>query len=139
MIGQLTITVVQGGFIAAGLSHSRSEIIWHEQVRHTTEELEGINVSLQPAFKPLASTGFDIGVIRGSQCRDEDLRRSHFASIRINDRNRWAAVIDKELVTCDMVLAHTAFLSPQPASILFAKLSVTIGTGLILSVVLLPQ
>jgi hypothetical protein len=52
-----------------------------------------------------------VGVVRGTEHGDEDVRIAHFTGIGIDDRNGGTGVVDEQLVAGEMTLTQAASLS----------------------------
>lgn len=67
------------------------------------------------------------------------MRLGYLPAAGINDRDCLASVVDEELVTAHMCLAHRALELGRPAVVLLAEGAVFVGLPLVLLLVLLPQ
>ena len=94
----------------------------------------------QEVAEALAPGGFAIGIAGCPQHRHKDLGLANLAGAGVNDWHRGAGIIDKELVTSQMVLAHAALETAFPRPIVGAELGILINTLLVMRChILLPQ
>lgn len=115
--GHLRIGRVSLWFVAAGLGDARFEIVGHQDLRHPPKEGERPNVAADPVRQALAPGGFDIGVGRCTQDRDEDLGRTESPRAGIRDRHGHPRIVDEALLSRPVVLPHDEILATQPGAI----------------------
>ena len=84
-------------------------------------------MTCNPVSQPLAPGRFSVGVTGAAEHRNKDLGGSNFAGGLIDDVNRRAGIINKQLFTGNMLLAHAALLAPAPLAIKIAVAAVFIG------------
>ena len=88
--------------------------------------------------RSLARRGAGECVVRRTQCGDEDLGLSDLACGGVDDGHGAARVVDEQLLTGDVDLAHRALLGRRERAVLDAKTRVLVGQQ-VAGRVLLPQ
>jgi hypothetical protein len=126
MLRQLSIARVEIWFITAGPRHGISQIVRGEDLRHPLEELEGVDVGLNPGREILREGRLSEGVIAGSQRRHKDLNRVDLPSLGIRDLHCLPGVIDKELLSGPILLVEAGIELLGPLVIEAAKLTVLV-------------
>jgi len=96
-------------------------------------------VTQQPVVQFLASGGFRVGVIGGTQHGDKHLSRADLAGLRVDDGDGGAAVVNEAFLAGLVGLAYGTFLLLQPVAVAIAVLRVVVTPVGIPGGVLLPQ
>ena len=92
-----------------------------------------------PVRKVLGRGRLGVGVVRGAQHADEDLRRAHFTGRAVDDVQRIAGVVDEDALAGDMMLAHGRRQPPLPAAVEVAEPAVSVAVLGMDGAVLLPH
>ena len=133
--GQVQVSGIDVGFVPAGVGDTAFQIVGHQDLRNTAEELKGADVGFDPVWQRLGEGGFGVTVIAGSQGGDEDLGlKIDFAGIRIKNGNRLPGIIDEGLFTGQMLLPQADVKPLSPPLIQFAKVAVLVPVGVALLV-----
>ena len=136
--GHLLIGPIDAGLVATSCGHPGPQIIADQQLRCATQERKRIDVCADPVGKPFAPTGLRVGVVGGSQHRDEDVRPALLPGHPIEHRDGVAGVVHEQLLAGDMRLAHRCADAAAPVDVQIAEPAIAI-TIAELSAVFLPQ
>lgn len=91
-----------------------------------------------PISQPLGPSGLGVGIVGGTEHRDEDLRFADFAGVSIDHRDRLAGLVYEQLLTGPVILAHDPIELALPAPIRLTE-PAGLQTLRVNSLVLLPQ
>jgi hypothetical protein len=138
MLGHLPIACIEIRLITTGSSDGISEIVRDEDLRNSLEELEGMDMGLNPGGEILREGGFCKGIIAGSQSRHKDLSRVDLSSLRIGDLHRLPGIIDKEFLSGPIFLVEAGIELFGPLVVEAAKLTVLVPLGTLL-LVFMPE
>jgi hypothetical protein len=139
VVGQLLIGGVEIRLIAAGLGDTALEVVGDDQLRHSAEVLEATGVTHHPLLQALAPGRLGVGVVGSAEYGHEDLGLAQFTGVGVDHRQGRPTVVDKQLLTGLVVLAHRGFLPLQPLLVEAAVMVVAVvAFGMALGV-LLPQ
>ncbi len=97
---------VQPGIVPVGFDDSGFEVIRDHRPGRATRTGEHPGMGADPVLQPFRGNSFDAGVTGRPDSGDEQLRRMHFASFRIDDVDRVARVVDKHLLIARMCLSR---------------------------------
>ena len=136
---QLLIAGVDVRLITVGFTHRTFQVVRHHEFRHPTKELKGLHVGIEPVSLLLAPAGAGKGIVGCTEHSDKDLRLAVLSGVRVDDCHRRATVIDKQLFTGTMDLAHAALLAPQPDPVAMTELGITVAIIRMPLTILLPQ
>ena len=81
--------------VEAWLGHTRLQVIRHDDLGDTAEELEGSNVRADPVPQILPQRDLGEGVVAGAQHGHEHGGLLDFTGLWIVNRNRGAGVVDE--------------------------------------------
>ena len=96
MLGQLAVGGIQFRFITAGMLDTRFGVIGDGDFRRSAEELQGVDMRIDPARQILASRCLREGVTAGAQNGDEQRRLEiDFAGLAVIDRYLVSCVVDE--------------------------------------------
>jgi len=84
----------------------RLEIVGYDEPGAALEKREHLNMRADPIGQRLRPAHRGIGVIRGAEHGDKQLRRAHLARLALDDRYRLAGIVDKHLVAGHVMLPH---------------------------------
>ena len=104
--------------------HARLEVVRGNQVRQSAEEVEGMDMGVNPLRQLLRRAGLGEGAITLPQHRHKYLRRSHLAGCAVHHGHGVVAVIQKQFVTRLMLLTHRQVQRAAPLAVANAKLHV---------------
>jgi hypothetical protein len=138
MRGELLHGPVGLGLVAVRPGDQRSRLVRHEQQRHAVDELQRADDRSEPVVHRLARGGAGVGVVRGAEHSDEDLRGRDLAGARVDDRHGLPGVVDEQPLTCDVGLSHRARQRCRPRPVFDAETRVLVGE-VVAAGVLLPQ
>src|SRR5512139_485316 len=138
MLCELPISGVEVRFVTAGTCHGRLQIVGDKDLGDTAEELEGMDMGLDPRGEFLGESGFGEGVIAGSQGGYKDLGLSNLSGLGICDLHGLAGIVDKELFSGPVFLAETKIQLLDPLLVVVAESTVLVAIGVGLFV-LVPQ
>ena len=136
--GEFVVQAVGLWVVALGVLDQGAGLVGHDQSRHTTEELQRLNLGTDPVDRGLARGGTGVGVVRRSKGGHEDLCSGDLAAGGINNRHSLTGVVDEQLLTGNMGLAHGTLQAHRPLSVLDAKAGVLVGQKVVFGV-FLPQ
>ncbi len=127
--------VVAAWLVAVRVRDQRARVVGHDQLRHAAEEAQGARRRFKPVGHRLARRGADVGVAGGAQRRHE-----HVGPGAVGEADGGAGVVDEQLFTGAVHLAHRALQLLGKAAVVLAELGVAVGllTGVV-GAVLLPQ
>ena len=106
MLGEIAVTGVDIRLVAMRLGHATAQIVGHQDLCGAAEKSKTAGVRAQPVGQFLRPGGFGEGVAGGAQHGDEDLCLANFAGLPVDDWHRLAGIVDEQLFTCTMFLAH---------------------------------
>src|SRR6056297_3714526 len=95
-------------------------------------------MGVDPVREVLGQACFGVGVIGGPHTGDKDLGYADSSAARVGNRHCHAAVVDKELFACAVVLTHDRVQFTAPLPIEMTELAVLISLGL-LGFIFMPQ
>src|SRR4051812_14087626 len=134
MGGEVLIGPVYARFVSTGRGDPGLEVVADDRLRYPAEERNRIDVSPDPVRQPLAEAGFDIGVVRGPQNRDEDLGLAHLSGDRIEHRHGVAGKVHEQLVARRMGLAHGRRDAAAPFAVEIAKSTVAVAVRMLTAI-----
>src|ERR1700752_2289992 len=123
--------------IARWLGDPGLKIGAHHRLRHTAKGSERVHMRADPIEDPLRPARLCIGVIRGAERGDENVRHAHLPALCIKYRDRDAGKIDEQLLAGHVRLPHRRRYPPPPFAVKVAEPAVAV-TVLIARAVLLP-
>jgi len=132
------IARVEVGFVPVRLLDATLEIVGNDDLGDAAEKLHGPYMRTQPVRQGLCPGGLGKGVVGCAQHGDEQLGRPDFTGVRIDDRQRRASVIDKQLLAGCMGLPHGDGQLADPFPVMLAEGAVAVAIGM-LGLVLLPE
>jgi hypothetical protein len=91
------------------------------------EELEGMNVRLNPGREILRQGSLRKGIIAGSQSGYKDLSLVDLSGLRVGDLHRLSGIVDKELLSSPVFLVETGIELLGPLVVAVAKLTVLVS------------
>jgi hypothetical protein len=108
------------------------QVIWHHDLHHPTEELEGPRMRPDPAPQVLSARGLGEGVAAGAQHRYEHGRGVDLTALRIVNRNRGPGVVHEHLLAGAVLLPQhqVEFLQPPPVEIAEAAIAIALRVAL---------
>ncbi|BCO29927.1 hypothetical protein TspCOW1_00300 [Thiohalobacter sp. COW1] len=109
------------------MADGAAQVVRDQQRRDPAEEGEGALVGGDPVRQPLRPGRLGVGVAGGAEHGDEDLRVADLAAGRVDHLDGRPAVVDEQLLSGLMKLAHAALLPTGPVPIQVAVAAVTIG------------
>ena len=83
-----------------------------------------------PVGETLRPGRLGVGVVRGAERGDEELRHAGLAGRGVDHLQRHAGVVDEHPLAGDMVLAHGRREAPFPAAVEFAEPAVAVAVGM---------
>ena len=139
MRGHLRIGAIDLRVVEARLDDCDFGVVRHQERRDAADRREGANMGADPVGEPLRPRRLRVGEARGAEHGDEDLRRPPLASEAVDHhRHAVARVVDEQLVTGRVRLAHRHRQASLPGAVKLAEARVPISAGLGADV-LLPQ
>ncbi len=115
-------------------------IIWDDHFGDATKVAEGLAQRRQPVHLGLARRGARVGVVRGAEGRDENVRLADLAGGGVDHRQRRPGVVDEQLLAGAVLLAHRALEGTGVAAVMLDELGIAVGRLVGMSGgVLLPQ
>lgn len=97
MAGGIGIGPVDHRLVKAGPGDAGLEIVAHSLPGRATEISKCPNVRGDPVRQALAEAGLGVGVVRGAEHGDEDLRAAHLAAEPVNHLHGVAGIVDEQL------------------------------------------
>jgi len=137
--GQVLIGRVQLRLVPARPSHSRTQVVRDHQLRHTATELQGPHMRTDPVGQTLAPRRLREGVAAGAPHRHEHLRLPHLARARVDHRHRRAAIVDEQLLSGPVHLAHAQVQLATPRPVQVAEPAVLVTIRMLLPILLPDQ
>lgn len=103
------------------------------------EELQRAAVAGDPVRAALAQRGLGVGVVRGAEDGDEQLAADDLAGVRVDELRAVAGIVDEQLLSGAVHLAHDHGALLLPAPVVLAELRIAIPIGLPLDVLEVQQ
>ncbi len=122
MAGELAIGPVDLGIVEASLDDGDLGVVRDEELWHAADRLKSMNLGRDPVRKALGPGRFGVGKTRRPEHSHEDLRLAAFSAEPVHDH--WycvARIVDKELFSACMRLAHDYWQLDGKAPVQFAK------------------
>ena len=138
MAGKVGIGAVDHRLVKASPGDAGLEIVAHRLPGSAAEIGECAHVRADPVRQALAQARFGVGVVRGAEHGDENLRRAHLASEPIDHLHGVAGIIDEQLLAGDMDLAQGRLEAARPFLVAIAEPRIAEAVGVRVAV-LLPQ
>ena len=139
MRGHLRIGAIDLRVVEARLDDCDFGVVRHQERRDAADRREGANMGADPVGEPLRPRRLRVGEARGAEHGDEDLRRPPLAGEAVDHhRHAVARVVDEQLVTGRVRLAHRHRQASLPGAVKLAEARVPVSAGLGADV-LLPQ
>jgi hypothetical protein len=138
MLGQLSVSGVEVGFIAAGPGDRILQIVWGEDLRGPLEAFESTDMRLNPGGQILGKGSLRKGIVAGPQGGHKDLSCMDLSGLGICDLHRLPGVIDEELFSGLVNLSETGVELLCPLMINSAKLTVLVAIKVLLFI-LMPE
>jgi hypothetical protein len=138
ILGHLPIACVQIRLIAAGTSNCISQVVRNEDLCNPLEELEGMDMGLNPGGQILREGGLRKGIIAGSQGCDKDLDLVDFSGLRVCHLHGLSSIVDKEFLSGPVFLAKAGIELFGPVVVEATKLTVLVPLGILL-LVFMPE
>ena len=138
MAGKIGIGAVDHRLVEARPRDARLEIVAHRLPGRAAKKRKCANVRRYPVRQALREGRLGIGVVRGAEHGDEDLRRDHFAGEPIDHLHGVARIVDEQLLAGDMNLAQRRLQTAGPFLVAFTKPRIAEAVGRRVAV-LLPQ
>ncbi|MNS78704.1 hypothetical protein D3C72_1123290 [compost metagenome] len=140
MPGALQRRPVQARLVAIGVGDQGARVVRHDHLADPAKVAERLAQRGQPVHLGFPGRGAGIGVVRGPQRCDEDMRPADLAGGRIDHRQRRAGIVDEQLLAGPVLLAHRAFEGAGVAAVVLDELGIAVGRLLGMGGdVLLPQ
>ena len=136
--GQILVGPVDGGLVAIRLGDARLEVVADDDGGSAAEDLEHLYVAGDPVAEPFAWSRGCENVARRAHGCDEELHGAGLAGSGIDDVDGGACVIDEDLLSGGVALAHAGRDLALPGVERDAEPGVTVGVGLT-GAILLPQ
>ncbi len=121
-----------------GFAYAAAQIVRYQDLRCAAEKSEAAHVGAQPVWQLLRPSGLGKGIAGGAKHGDEDLRLADFTGSTVNDWHGLASVIDEQLLTSPMFLAHDHVDLGGPEAVVLAEPAVLEALRLSESI-LLPE
>ncbi|MNN07898.1 hypothetical protein D3C81_1207340 [compost metagenome] len=121
MLGQVAVTGVDIGLVTVRFGDAAAQIVRYQDLRCAAEKSKTASMRAQPVRQFLRPSGFCKGVARRSKHGNEDLRLADFAGSPVNDRHGLACVVDEQLFSGSMLLAHDHIDLGGPKAIVLAE------------------
>jgi hypothetical protein len=138
MAGEIGIGPVDHRFVKASPGDAGLEIVAHRLPGHAAEKAKGPDVRGNPVRQALCEAGLDVGVVRGAEHGDEDLRAAHLTGEPVNHLHGVAGIVDEQLLAGGMNLARGWLETAGPFPVLFAEPRIAEAVGVCVAL-LLPQ
>ena len=135
---QIAIGAIQFRLVVAGRLHARLQVVGHDKLGRSREELESPHMRVRPVPQVLRPRGFGVGVVAGPQHRHEHLRQTNFPRPGVRHRDRLSGVIDEHLFPGAVFLPQHHIQLPLPLAVKLAVPAVVVAQRMGL-LVLLPQ
>jgi hypothetical protein len=103
-------------------------------LRHSLEELESVDVGLNPGREILREGGLREGIIAGPQGGHEDVGRVDLSGLGIGDLQGLAGIVNGELLSGPIFLAQARIELFSPLMVETAKLTILVALGELLLV-----
>lgn len=138
MVGQLHIGAIDLGLIAVRAMHRRFEIVRDQDLGRPAERGKGPHMRRNPVGQALAPGHFCIGVVRSAEHGEKELCLVHLTGLRVDNGQGLPCIVDKELLTGSVALAHDHVEFGGPGAIGLTKPAILEAIGG-LRLVFLPQ
>ena len=140
MPGTLQRGAVQARLVAIRMGDQGARVVRHDHLADPAKVAERLAQRGQPVHLGFTRRGAGIGVVRGPQRRDEDMRPADLAGGWVDHRQGRAGVVDEQLLAGPVLLTHRALERAGVAAVVLDELGVAVGRLLGMGGdVLLPQ
>lgn len=139
MAGEIGISPVDHRLVKAGPGDAGLQIVAHRLPGHPTEIEKCPNVRGDPVRQALAEAGLGVGVVRGAEHGDEDLRAAHLAAEPVNHLHGVTGIVDEQLLAGDMDLAQGRLEAAGPLLVAFAEPRLAEAVGVCVAILLPHQ
>jgi hypothetical protein len=99
------VGVVRPRIVKRRLVDARLEIVRYHEPAAALEKPEHMDMRANPIGQRLGSARLRVGVVGGAEHGDKDLRRTDLAGEPVDDRHRFAGIVDEHLVAGHVVLS----------------------------------
>ena len=124
------IGTIDARLVEAGLGDAGLQIVGNDHRRHTAIKAKGACVRADPVGQRLREGCLGVRKTRCAECGDEQLAGMHLSGRGIDDVNRRAGVIDKQLLAGHMGLPHRRRQPAFPGPIKFAEPAAAVTVGM---------
>ena len=138
MGGEILISRIQIRLVTVGLADGAFQIVGDDDVRATAEKVQRAHLCADPVGERLRPGRLGIGVVGRPEHRYEDLRGADLPAAGIDHRCRLPGVVDEELLSGPVGLAHDHIHATLPDAVAGTELAVGIALGMALAI-LLPE
>jgi hypothetical protein len=129
---------VNVGLVAVRLGDAGLQVVRDQNLGHTAEEGEGVDVARDPVRQLLR--GVRVEVVAGAEHGDEELSDGDDPGHRVDDLQRLlAGEVDEQLLARAMLLPHDDVEVPRPLTVVVAELGVLIAVGVLLLVLQMEE
>ena len=139
MGGEVGIGPVDLRLVEAGLRDPGLQVVGHELAGRAAEEGQHADMGADPVRQRLRPGRFHIGVVRGAEHADEDLRLAHLARGAVDDLERVARIVHEGALAGEVMLAHGRRQAALPAAVELAEPAVPVAVVWMGGAVLLPD
>lgn len=129
MAGEIGIGPIDHRLVIASPGDTGLQIVAHRLPGHAAEIGKCPNVRGDPVRQALAEAGFGVGVVRGAEHGDEDLRTAHCTAEPVNHLHRVTGIVDEQLLAGDVNLAQGRFEAAGPFLVAFAEPRIAEAVG----------
>jgi hypothetical protein len=131
MLGELRVVALDAGLVAAGTGDGALQLVGHKSRGDSTEVFEGPYMARKEVGRLLGLRGLGEAVARGSESGDKEFDLLNLAGLWIDDVRLLARVVDKQLLTGPVKLAHGALLLAPPPLVVPAELGVPVAVRML--------
>ena len=136
--GQIVVGGVDVRLVATGLADTTFQVVGDNGLGDTAVKGKRADMGADPVLKALAGGGLDIGITACTQYGDKDLSVADCAGCRIDDINGLAGIVNEQLFSCPMFMAHGNIQAGGSVTVTVAEPAVLIAVRVLL-LVLLPE
>jgi hypothetical protein len=127
VLRELGVRALQPWLVPAREADPGLELIRDDRPRHPAQERQEALVAPEPVGQLLGAGGFRVGVVAGPQDADEQFDRADRTGHGIDEVGVLPGVVDEDLLSGPMLLAHAEAMAAEPLPIQIAEARVAVA------------
>jgi len=139
MRGKFGDRPLQLGIVAVGLADQGARVVGHDQFGNAADEVQRPADAAEPVGLRFCSRRAGVGVVRGAEDSDEDVRPPDLAATGIDDRHGVAGEVDEQFLAGAMGLPHRALQALDILAVELAEARILVGRLALCLPIFFPQ